>query len=419
MYEIVDLGTIDGYTSGAEAINDAGTVAGILTPLDNKLPTQGFIWSFFTGMQILASPGGNTEGRSINGQGQIAGIVAGDKAARWDSPGQLVVLDNSVFSYAHCINEEGSVVGGRGFPGPAMIPVMWASNGARTDFAPDPDPHSGIYYEAHGINKYAQVVGEGPFLWSMADKIQHLGTQNDQGDAKAINDSGDVAGNVNGGAAFWDGGVWRQLQTPNGMISSALALNNAGDRIVGFVQDQAGVQRAALWNNWSSPMTDLTSLVPLVRYQKPIPKPTPLGYRPEYYWQQDWILHTATGINTKGQIVGYGEHLGQKTAYRLTLVPESSQTSLGAAALLVTQILFGVVGDSGGVVLGPQGPQPWPPWGPEFGAPAFTQDALLGLAVYRAASLIENSAVRLPIQKAALEGVARLIASQVESLGRG
>jgi hypothetical protein len=419
-YQIEDLGTIDGYTSGAEAINQAGTVTGILTALDDAQPTQGFVWSWFTGMQVLASPGGNTEGRSINNQGQIAGIVVGPafKAARWDSQGQLTILDNSdLTSSGHAIDENGSVAGGKIFVGPVEIPVMWDSNGARTDLVPVPAKESGVFFEAHGINNSGQVVGEGPFLWSAQDGLKNLGLQG--GDARAITDAGTIiAGTVNGAAA-WIGGKWFSLDTPGGMTSSALALNNAG-HIVGWVAPEFDPpqSQAALWIWDGNPngvrhynRTDLTSLVPLVRHEKPVPK----GFAPQFEWVQEWVLRSANGINAKGQIVGYGEHLGVKRAYRLSPVVNQSSQSIVA---LVTQILFGVRLGEGGVVLGPFGPEPQPPVGPDLRMSVMTQDALLGLALYEAAGLLENDGVRREIQRASLDGVAQVVALQIESLRR-
>jgi uncharacterized membrane protein len=421
MYSIEDLGTIEGYTSGAEAINDAGTVTGILTyQIPNSLPTLAFVWSSLTGMQILQSPAGPTEGRSINNQGQIAGVIGPVKAARWDQQGQLVVLDNADFgSSAHAINEDGSAVGQRFVPKERYAAVIWGPKGTPTDLVPNLGGLGpGIDDEAHGINKYAWVVGQAglqggdshAFLWSAKDGMQDL-TPNATGlnDAVAITDSGRIIGTLNDRAAAWSGGVWHKLQTPDGMTSSALALSDAGS-IVGFTKDQGGVKRAALWD-WVGNLTDLTGLVPLVPYPRPVPK----GFAPEFDWVQEWVLLSATGINTKGQIVGYGEHRGESRAYRLSpVVPHYSQS----VAALVMQILFGVRLGEGGVVLGPQGPEPQPPVGPAVQMSPRTQDALLGLALYEAAGLLENAGARTQVQQAALAAVAQVIALQIGSLDR-
>ena len=48
---------------------------------------------------------------------------------------------------------------------------------------------------------------------------------------------------------------------------------------------------------------------------------------------------------------------------------------------MVVEILFGVIQDGGGVILGPHGPKPVDPWGPLRRMSADKRDVLLGLAL--------------------------------------
>jgi probable HAF family extracellular repeat protein len=122
--------------------------------------------------------------------------------------------------------------------------------------------------------------------------------------ANAINDSGQVVGqspppnsfphafrtapNATINPAADDLGTLAGLQ-----MSSALALNNDG-WAVGFSGNQGLAVRAFLYVD--GPMLDLNDLIPS---------------------DSGWILHSATGINNLGQIVGFGEFNGIVSGFRL------------------------------------------------------------------------------------------------------
>jgi len=85
-----------------------------------------------------------------------------------------------------------------------------------------------------------------------------------------------------------------------------------------------------------------------------------------------------------------------------------------ATTALITEIIAGVIGDQGGVVIPPgRPPTPWPPWGGRWRelAPG-TRDVLLGLALHELAGLATASPERSAIQSAALalaaDGLARI-----------
>jgi probable HAF family extracellular repeat protein len=110
------------------------------------------------------------------------------------------------------------------------------------------------------------------------------------------------------------------LQGPlfQGSSSVGLGINDAG-WVVGQLNQANGTSAAFLWRDTSSGMVDLNLLLD-----------KSLG----------WDLLTATGINSFGQIVGYGIHNGQTEGYVLSPVlfgdppvPEpSSLTLCGLAA---------------------------------------------------------------------------------------
>jgi hypothetical protein len=79
---------------------------------------------------------------------------------------------------------------------------------------------------------------------------------------------------------------------------------------------------------------------------------------------------------------------------------------------MVVEILFGVIQDGGGIILGPHGPKPVDPWGPLRRMSAAKRDVLLGLALSELAELVDDEASR----HAAADQSTRVIAAAVERL---
>src|SRR5207244_13588050 len=66
-----------------------------------------------------------------------------------------------------------------------------------------------------------------------------------------INDSGDMAGQLNNAATLWHNGIPAALTTPGGTkSSSANAINDSGE-VVGQIIDKHWNRNAALWKNGS------------------------------------------------------------------------------------------------------------------------------------------------------------------------
>jgi hypothetical protein len=81
----------------------------------------------------------------------------------------------------------------------------------------------------------------------------------------------------------------------------------------------------------------------------------------------------------------------------------------------VVQILFGVIQDGGGAILGPHGPKPVDPWGPLRRMSADKRDVLLGLALSELADLVEHDDSR----QAVAEQSTKVMAAAVERLSAG
>jgi len=148
----------------------------------------------------------------------------------------------------------------------------------------------------------------------------------------------------------------------------------------------------------------------------------------------DWLLDTVNDINDAGQIVGAGWHTlhGPKNVkvteyHAFLLTPEGSEQPAAseelAGAAYFAQVLAGMVTDSAGWYIGPdgqphyQGPAgPGDPGGPVFQRmSASARDALLGLVVSQVAPLINREEPRERIRRAALD----LLNQAVPEVGSG
>ena len=189
---------------------------------------------------------------------------------------------------ARGINNVGQVVGSSSliFDGKFAIHATVWNGTTPTDLGTLGGSHS----DARGINNLGQVVG---FSYTLGDSAIHatiwngttptdLGTLGESSYATGINNSGQVVGNIEGGAAIWNG----TTRTDFGRFGLALGINDVG-QVAGvgegttqpFIPPEFGItsSHAYVWNGTT---------------------PTDLGTLGGYY-------SGAFAINNAGQVVGY------------------------------------------------------------------------------------------------------------------
>jgi len=228
---------LHGDYSSANAINDAGEVAGVSNTGTAILP---FVWSDKGGLQSVPLLPGDNSGVAvaINKHGDVVSNSSGPTGSRavlWTRKTgvrDLGTLPGGSYSRAHDMNDSDEVAGVSASPAGDRA-VLWTNSGLARDLGTLPGD---LTSEAMAINNAGDVVGysKGPsgmraFLWTKGGGMQELGILpgGNSSRALAINDSGTVVGSsdsASGGHAF----VWEK-QT--GMVD----LNGAGTDALGIV----------------------------------------------------------------------------------------------------------------------------------------------------------------------------------------
>jgi probable HAF family extracellular repeat protein len=271
-----------------------------------------FLWQYAVMTPLPTLGGSNGTALQVNRSGTVAGYAENTtvdpncpapqklqfKPVIWQNGDaqELPTSSGDPEGMAFSINDSGQVVGASGtcapfsiFTGLYMQPLhalLWET-GTVTDLGSLGGTGQGNGIIPHAINKQGQVVGYSDlrgnanfhaFLWTRATGMQDLGT---------------LTGGVN---------------------SLANAINDEGD-VVGVSLDANFNPRAFLWENGT--MTDLNTL---------IPANSPL------------LLMLACGINSSGQIVGFGvTSTGEAHGYLLTptsLTSANGSTPGGTSAVV-------------------------------------------------------------------------------------
>jgi probable HAF family extracellular repeat protein len=335
-YQLTDLGTLGGASSGATGVDEDGAVVG--WSLTDAGARRAFIWHDASGLD------------------------------------QLGTLQNGSYSSADALSDHGEWIAGNSGIRPSLDPEMFADINQGFSWNGGSMQSVGAFYnpatpnrrfgtsEAHGVNDLGQVVGfsnvqrqnlQSAFLWEdgVLKDIGHATESVTNTRAFDINNAGQVVGDIIAGgssgdsqAFVWQGDEFQNLPTADGYaFSTAIAVNEDGDAVGwsgnesitsavrwsnGIVEDigvlpgdessraldvndmgqvvgssgSAAATRAFIWE--SGAMTDLNSLL-----------------APD----SGWTLTEAAGINNQGAIVGSGLKNGQPRAFLLKPAPPTPQ----------------------------------------------------------------------------------------------
>jgi probable HAF family extracellular repeat protein len=341
-YELIDLGTLGGESSGATALAENGTVVG--WALDAAGKRHAFMSCNECAMQDLGFLpfGDDSAAAAISNNGQyIVGfsetqvccqIISPDgpfnipyqrkhrRATLWagdtmESLGALYCHCTPsiriLTSEAHGVNDFGQVVGFSPVQAWNSDHVFHWQNGVLAEL--DGSPFYPLGHLAFDINNQGQIVGEfqdwtalenyNAFIWhsGVYELLPNLPLY-DSSTAVAINAFGATVGwsyavaqgsGSEGTATIWFEGEVESVGKLDGDQSSmALGINDGG-QVVGW-SGVAGNSRAFLWHNGM--IMDLNSLLPR---------------------NSEWILTEAVDINNLGMIAGTGTRNGEMRAFLL------------------------------------------------------------------------------------------------------
>lgn len=334
-YEIVELKVPAGFDRAAPAaINGKGVVAG--RAVQDDVTTRAVRWVSAKHPILLSQPHSWTASAAygLNDLGEIVGqamVNQQSHAALWTGgSAKLLQQSQRIGSLARAINASGTVVGSCDF-----TPCRWTNSALEgadgNAFIADPrgqlnaiDSAGRTYGDHHGLAGRWDVAG---YAFQLSAKASEAMGANDYALAVGYE-------NTDGwlDARYWSPGGVGALPHPPLEASLACGANNLG-QVVG----ESGFKGAL----WTGPI--LTKLEDLI-------DPT-LG----------WSLGRAVGINDAGMIVGYGQLGGAPAGWLMA----PRRNIKRAPPPIFWHILFGVVHDGPGVVIGPRNkPVPVPPWNP-------------------------------------------------------
>ena len=344
----VDLGTLGGRKSDASAINNVGQIVGYAETADGN--KHAFLWDNINGMIDLGIfSGSESYAVAINDLGQVVGSAdinetvttaplknaPNHKVTRflahafiWNSNSGMTDLGTlgGKESRAVAINNLGQVAGIADTDSNRHV-FFWDSTNGMKDLGPLGDIKGYI-----GINDTGQVVSSSwrtasrnyvSFLWSSSVGVVYFDTLSGGGScASAINDNGQVVGWSNkkapgGGrrACLWDssgniielGTIGDFFSLIAGSESMAFAINNAG-QVVGW----SGKKHTMLCRGYAFLWDTKHGMVKLENL-----------LADKSGWKR---LISASHINNRGQIIGFGETKdGKDHAFLMTPVKKDTK----------------------------------------------------------------------------------------------
>lgn len=277
----------------ATAINDSGHVVGTLSN------GHAFIWTRTSGITDIGTIASNqARAMAVNSNDEVVGTLFNNGPARafkWTAATGLVVLSVPDFcqaTRASDINDDGDIVGNCSSGNNGILrPVLWNHRGGADDLGAFGSDLGGIASE---INDRGEIVGESTpetiydngraVIWRQKGFPIPLGPctpETCDSMASTINNRGDLAGYVNGTLFVQIGGTFKNIGALSGsQFNEPTEMNDSGAVVgVSYPTGLIGAVRSWIW----TPDAGLQEM--------------------SFTFATETFV---TGINNKGEIVGYG-----------------------------------------------------------------------------------------------------------------
>jgi len=279
------------------AISDSGWVTG------NTADHTAARWSSQSGLEHISLPSEFvlSEGTGINSKGDAVGVAFTTDSSRSVAflfrQGKTSLLPGEQ-SRADGINDAGEIIGQSKPPGQKAVgPVQWKNDTLL-------DLKICCAGTARRINGNSQIIGDTydlkghyhAFLWDTEHGSRLLSTAGEEySSALALNPRGEVVVRaVPGGLFLYSAGRFEPIDAPQAAVRGL----NKDEVVVGSFGTNPEAQRAFVWDK-AHGLRDLNALIGA---------------------NAGWKLEVATGINDRGEIVGWGDH-GETENAGFLLVP--------------------------------------------------------------------------------------------------
>jgi probable HAF family extracellular repeat protein len=300
-YEVIDLGTLGGASSGATDLNDAGAIVGWSRTADGHV--HGVVWRAGNTIDIGTLGGPTSSAASISNNYAVVGTSA---------------VTGGGVRHAFLWRANQGAMHNLGLPSPARIGDTGAIIGNTTNAGGEPlaayrNQHGWIRLPLNGfdgsfgedVNDAGTAVGtlvhephgSAPFVYEngVLTVLPSVPTAAET-TANAINDAGLIAGQTFDplGIVLWDGSSWQPIPTPALFIPEIRDMNDCAEIVGAHHPEQFFKPHAFLISDGAG--VDLNSQIPA---------------------GSGWRLGVATAINDAGEIVGVGRHNGIQRAFLL------------------------------------------------------------------------------------------------------
>ncbi len=288
---LADLGSFGGKSCSVQAISEAGNLVGtvVLEEKPGEYREKGFSWSAGKTIFLPTLSGfSNNYPLTITSNEEIVGVCANPKNiidTKFQATRPKMLLKEAyLFSHNHLS---------------AMISLPYKMTAVSSNLQ--------YFLVSDGVSNFQRFR-----YWPESGKVHALDTFiSRSGYVHEISNSGSVVGNADipgalNHACCWQNGQPQDLGDLGGGFGDAFAINDKS-QIVGcsYPSGKNPHYHAFRWQNGK--MIDLNNLI-----------------SPSSHWE----LSLATGINNRGQIIGWGLHNNLSRAYLLTPIVSNSHRQM-------------------------------------------------------------------------------------------